>query len=304
MPYLLLLTLFLTFSCEDQNTFREDVVMAGNLYVKKEHLNLGKRIYTEYCMACHGQDGKGAGPAAKGLYPPPRNFTLGIMKFGNTLSGELSHDDILKLHLTRGLPGTAMLPWDLSEGQADAVVQYIKTFAPDTWIGKDKEIGQKVTVAKDPFGPARKTSAIEMGKALYHTTASCQTCHQAYVSKEELAQLSNKMEETDEYTAKDFGDDIYLIKPQESEHGYKTIPPDFTWHEMRSIHTFEDLYLRIAVGIGGTTMPAWKETLSDEEIWALSYYIRYLTDLKTRPQARREFITTLNNAKEAASTNE
>ena len=280
-------------SCENQNTFREDVVMAGGLYVKADRLNLGKRIYTEYCMACHGIDGKGDGPAAKGLYPPPRNFTLGIMKFGNVSSGELTDDDILKTHLHRGLKGTAMLPWDLSDEQADAVIQYIKTFAPNVWIGKDKELGERVRIPRDPFGLARKGSAIERGKAVYHVSANCQTCHQAYVTKEELAVLSNRIEETDEYTVADFDDDIYALKPQESDHGYKTIPPDFTWHEMRSIHTFKDLYLRIAVGIGGTTMPAWKDTMSEEDIWALSYYIQSLADLKGDPGERKRLLETL-----------
>ncbi len=275
-------------SCEDQNTFKEDVVFAGNLYVKADHLNLGKKIYTEYCLACHGVDGKGDGPASGGLYPPPRNFTLGIIKFGNVLSGDLTHDDILKIHLQRGLNGTAMLPWDLSETQADAVIQYVKTFAPKVWVGKDKTLGEKVRMTTDSFGLARKGSAVERGKAVYHVNGNCQACHQAYVSKEELARLSNQLEETDEYSPRDFDNDIYALKLQDSDHGYKIIPPDFTWHEMRSVQSVQDIYLRIAAGIGGTTMPPWKDTLSDEDIWAVSYYIQSLADLKNNREDRRK----------------
>ena len=293
MKYLLILLSFAVASCEDQNTFREDVIMAGGLYVTASHLNKGKKIYTEYCMACHGVEGKGDGPAALGLYPPPRNFTLGIMKFGNVLSGELTHDDILKVHLERGLTGTAMLPWDLSEEQADAVIQYVKTFAPDTWMGKDKKLGEKIQVTKDPFGPARKTSAIQRGKGVYHVSANCQACHQAYVPREELAQLFNLIEETDEYSTNDFDRDVYTLKLQESDHGYKIIPPDFTWHEMRSTHNLEDIYLRIAAGIGGTTMPPWKEGLTNEEIWAVSHYVQSLIELKKDRGARRKLMETL-----------
>ena len=292
--FLLSMTLL---SCEGQNTFREDIIFAGNLYVKADHLNLGKRIYTEYCMACHGVEGKGDGPASKGLYPPPRNFTLGIIKFGDTLSGELPHDEILKYHLKQGLNGTAMLPWDLSEHQSDAVIQYIKTFAPEVWIGKDKTLGTKVRPTRDPFGLARKNSAIERGKAVYHVSANCQACHQAYISKEELALLSNRIEETDDYSADDFDNDIYALKLQESEHGHKIIPPDFTWHQMRSIHSMEDLYLRIAAGIGGTTMPPWRDSISDEDIWAVSYYIQSLADLKDQSQKRSELRTMIKREK-------
>jgi len=33
----------------------------------------GKAIYTQRCVLCHGPDGRGDGPGAKGLKPAPRN---------------------------------------------------------------------------------------------------------------------------------------------------------------------------------------------------------------------------------------
>ena len=36
----------------------------------------GKQMYTDYCASCHGQDGKGNGPAAAALKAPPANLTL------------------------------------------------------------------------------------------------------------------------------------------------------------------------------------------------------------------------------------
>ena len=185
-----------------------------------------------------------------------------------------------------------MLPWDLSEDQLDAVVQYIKTFAPDTWIGKDKELGVKIEVTKDPFGLARKSSAIEQGKQVYHITANCQSCHRAYISHEELSALNKKVYGE---ALTEFDPQLYQVKPQETEHGYVNIPPDFTWHEMRSVYTVEDMYLRLAAGVGGTAMPAWKDTLSDQEIWAVSYYVMSLNELKNTP-ARTEL---MNKIKEA-----
>lgn len=35
----------------------------------------GKQIYQEKCVLCHGPEGKGNGPAAAGLNPPPQNHT-------------------------------------------------------------------------------------------------------------------------------------------------------------------------------------------------------------------------------------
>ncbi len=35
----------------------------------------GKEMFTQYCVACHGRDGKGDGPAASALKVPPPDLT-------------------------------------------------------------------------------------------------------------------------------------------------------------------------------------------------------------------------------------
>jgi mono/diheme cytochrome c family protein len=35
----------------------------------------GSQMYAAYCAACHGKDGKGNGPAAASLKPPPSDLT-------------------------------------------------------------------------------------------------------------------------------------------------------------------------------------------------------------------------------------
>jgi mono/diheme cytochrome c family protein len=259
-------------SCSE-NHFREDKVFAGGLYVKKETLNKGKQIYTEYCMACHGVKGDGKGVAAKAMKVPPRDFTKGVFKFGEVIAGELPHDKHFYKLLEKGLHGTAMLPWDLTEGQMFAVVNYIKTFAPQVWEGKDKQLGEQIVITKDPFGAAHKMAAIKMGEKVYHGEASCWSCHRAYLPRPELAKVSGM----------DTGDidaEAYKIKLQETEWGFKNIPPDFTWHTVRSAETVEELYIRLVAGVGGTAMPSWKDTITDEQIWAVAHYVKYLMDLK------------------------
>lgn len=289
-------SMLLITSCEPTE-FREGKVMAGNKYVAAHTLNKGKQIYMEYCMACHGVNGDGKGVASKGLIPPPRNFKLGIIKFGDVVSGDLPHDASIYKALKHGLNGSAMLPWDLKEGQMEAVWQYIKTFAPDAWEGKDKKLGKQVIVGKDPFGLARKAQAIEMGKEVYHFTASCQSCHRGYVSVAEYNQLGKKVEGSDFEAIDSHEDDYFQLKLQESEHGYQAIPPDFTWHQLRSIrkgHEVKDLYLRLVVGVGGTSMPAWQDTLEDQQIWALAYYIQSLTKYRNSPK-RSSFMSGVRN---------
>ncbi|MDH5581090.1 MAG: cytochrome c, partial [Bdellovibrionales bacterium] len=143
--------------------------------------------------------------------------------------------------------------------------------------GKDKKIGVPVTLGKDPFGMAHRSVGVEKGKAIYHIKAACQSCHRGYVNQEELNQLSLSLEGEE---ADEIDDEFYVMKPQDSDHDIQILPPDFTWHKIKSASTVEEIAYRLAAGIGGTTMPAWKETLTDDEIWAVSYYVKSLMNIK------------------------
>ena len=68
---------------------------------------LGKQTYVEYCVACHGADGRGMGPAASALKTPPSDLTTlakthggkfpedyvaGIVRFGKPIQAHGSAD--------------------------------------------------------------------------------------------------------------------------------------------------------------------------------------------------------------------
>jgi mono/diheme cytochrome c family protein len=42
----------------------------------------GKQTYREYCASCHGEDGKGMGPAASALKTPPSDLTILAKRHG------------------------------------------------------------------------------------------------------------------------------------------------------------------------------------------------------------------------------
>jgi mono/diheme cytochrome c family protein len=280
---------FLLVGCNG-NEFKEAKIFAGEKTVSASTLNLGKTTYQEYCIQCHGVEGRGDGPAAKGMYPPPRNLTLGIYKFGNVPSGELLHDEDFYRIIKHGLKGSAMLPWDISDERLDAVVQYIKTFAPETWEGKDKTLGTKIELPADPFGDTYKHQAIEKGRKVYHITAACIQCHRGYESKENMSAYNVEINKV-ALKAEEFAADLYQIKPQDGDYNYKVIPPDFTYHEMRSITDVESIVQRLMYGVNGSGMPGWKDVVTDEELWALAYYVDHLRQIKDNPVAREELLS-------------
>jgi mono/diheme cytochrome c family protein len=264
--------------------FKESKTFAGGKVVTAATLNLGQRTYTEYCVSCHGVKGDGNGISAKGMYPPPRNLTQGIYKFANVVSGELPHDEDFYRIIKHGLKGSAMLPWDITDEKLDAVVQYIKTFAPETWEGGDKTLGTKYDLPADPFGDVYRHQAIEKGKKVYHITAACTQCHRGYETKENISKFNqeiNKAPLKDE----EFAADLYALKPQDGEYNYKVVPPDFTHHDLRSITDVPSIVQRLMYGVNGSGMPGWKDVVTDEELWALAYYVQHLREMKDKPEA-------------------
>lgn len=291
----ILATLLLVSCVAERSPFKEGKILAGQK-VSADKLNLGYTTYMEYCVQCHGADGKGNGPASKGLLPPPRDFSQGLYKFPWTQYGELPHDEDLARIIRHGLKGTAMLPWDISDERLDAVIQYIKTFAPAQWEGQDKVIGTKFELPVDPFGDARKAEAIARGKKVYHVTAACTQCHRGYETKADIVTASKELEspiKLDELPA-----DLYQLKPQDSEYNYKALPPDFTYHSLRTITDMDTIVQRLMYGVTGSGMPGFKDVVSDEDLWALAYFVQDLREIGLDKARRQELMKKIDEQKE------
>ncbi|HYT82601.1 MAG TPA: c-type cytochrome [Actinomycetota bacterium] len=256
----------------------------GGQVVPAGVLTSGARAYALYCRSCHGDKGDGKGTAARGLRPPPRDFTLGMFKFGAVPAGSLPHDEDLERIVRTGLHGTAMLAWDgIPQPTVREIIQYVKTFSP-RW--KDEEPGEAITPTDDPWKD-RAAEGVARGRKVYHGLARCQGCHPAFASKPFIYAATKELSGSG---SADFRDDMYGSEVKESEFGVKLLPPDFTRSELRSIredHRIEDLYRVIASGVGGTAMPTWHGSLPEEEIWALVHYVDSLVALKGTNAARR-----------------
>ena len=84
-------------------------------------VRVGEQIYRQYCAACHGAQGDGQTPLGQQLSPRPRDFT-------STSAMADVDDKRLAQSITRGIPGTAMAPWDgvLNKEDVRRVIAFIR----------------------------------------------------------------------------------------------------------------------------------------------------------------------------------
>lgn len=261
------------------DAFTEPLVLGG-VEVDAATLNEGRDVYVRTCAACHGDDGDGRGPAAPSLGVPPRDFTKALFKYAGVPAGELPNDADLVRTLHRGLPGTPMLAWDLTDRERRAVVQYLKTFSPK-W--RRRTPPPPIRPTPDPW-QGRSAEAIERGAAIYHVRAQCAGCHGAYVTREELQAMSRALtgHELDPVPA-----DLWERRARESEffagtEPVRIVPTDFIEDQLKNGTTLAELYRTIAAGVGGTAMPRWQGALSEEDLWALVHYTKSLVDRRGR----------------------
>ncbi len=86
-----------------------------------ELLARGQKLFAETCATCHGTEGKGDGPGAKGLTPVPRNFTVGGWKNGSRI------EDIYRT-LEEGVKGSSMVSYSyLSKKDRMALVHVVQS---------------------------------------------------------------------------------------------------------------------------------------------------------------------------------
>ncbi|MFQ5961194.1 MAG: c-type cytochrome [Candidatus Methylomirabilales bacterium] len=221
-------------------------------------LEVGRVVFEQNCAICHGPLGNGRGMAGMMVRTKPRDFRPGIFKFRSTPTGSLPTDEDLFQTISQGLRGTGMIAQDdLPESKRWAVVEYLKTFSECFQQEKPQ------TPIPIPKPPPRTPELIGKGREVYHK-AECFKCH-------------GTKGRGDGPSATDLRDDW----------GYPIQAADLTRPSKRG-STPETIYRTILTGLDGTPMPSYEGALSDEEFWALSFYVASLNTGVLSTQQRRE----------------
>jgi DMSO reductase family type II enzyme heme b subunit len=207
----------------------------------------GQAMYELKCASCHGVKGDGKGPGAELLDPRPRDFTSGIYKVRSTSNKPPTDQDIFRV-ITDGMPGTSMPPWNvLPERDRWNLVAYVKSFAPDQF----KDAPKKVELPKEV---ATSSESIKRGKEMFEAI-ECNKCH----GTQGRADGPSRSELKDEWGQP--------IKPANLAK---------TW-TFRGGAARTEIATRLAVGVLGTPMPAFLDSVEKpEDIWHLTNYIQSL----------------------------
>ena len=229
----------------------------------EKYVEEGAKIYFQNCFFCHGDNLDGKGHFAHALNPVPANFV------DKGTIAQLQESYVF-WRISKGGPGlpnegtpwnSAMPIWEniLTENEIWKVIIFIyeaSGVGPRTWEENPIDMKHQTTIDNskhnDEINKKEDLQKAGIGKLLY--LRKCQYCHGI--------------------TGKGDGPAAKFLSP---------IPRDLTKarYKLKStiggeLPTDNDIFNIISNGIRGTSMPAWRQTLSDEERWQLVKYIKTL----------------------------
>jgi len=235
----------------------------------------GPALYAQHCAACHGDKGDGQGPAARFLYPKPRDFRAGRFRLVSTTNGVPTADDVMAV-LERGMPGSAMIPWaHLDKTDRDLLVQEVLRLrrsgarAVEVALAAEAEeerteaefdeAAALATVAGEVFAVPRLSAmtseGIARGRELY-VAKGCAACHGAQGK----------------------GDGQQSMVDAE---GRATRPRDLTLGIFKGNSDPQSIYRRLWLGMPGSPMPA-SQSLTPEQVDDMVHFVLSLSDETAR----------------------
>jgi mono/diheme cytochrome c family protein len=226
----------------------------------------GHRLYQAHCAACHGRDGRGDGIARTFIGVTPRDFWHEPFRYVSTLDGTATEQDLVQtIRLGRLAGQMPAAPW-LSDEEVTALSAYVRELNRLGWVDRltlefaDEGMSRAEIeeIATERVTPAEVISVpmlqpgfrpdLEVGRNVY--MEGCASCHGP--------------------AGRGDGLDMPL-----DELGRPIKVRDLTRAPIQGGSDPFELFKRIRCGVPGTPMPA-QEALTDEQVWQLVFYTRFL----------------------------
>jgi cytochrome c oxidase cbb3-type subunit 2 len=205
---------------------------------------LGAEVYRLRCVPCHGVNGNGRGIHASRLGVPARDFTTGVYELRSTPSGSLPTDEDLFRTVSRGVHGSAMIPWGwLPEAERWAVVAHVKSFSP-----RFAEEGPGDPVVLPP--PPPEDAALVARGAEAWARNGCAKCHGE--------------------TGEGDGPSVPTLR---RDGGQPIRPLPFSAGRFLRGGSLAELRLTLETGLDGTPMPSYA-AIPGDDLWALAAWVR------------------------------
>lgn len=237
----------------------------------------GAELFGKYCVICHGEKGDGGGKFAYLMNPRPRNFRAENFKLATTENQIPSDQDLVRT-IGRGMPGSAMPPWDhLPLADLQALAAHVRQFQIEgtrerlqAWVDDGSLSPDKVPAALAdrtepgfqlvvPPEPAFDEIRWFRGRRLY--LENCASCH-----------------------GKD-GEPVADAVKFDAE-GYPVPPRSFVSGIFKGGSEGHQLYARLWKGMKGTPMPASEGVYTGEEAWDVIHYVQSLARAGAQERAQ------------------
>jgi mono/diheme cytochrome c family protein len=263
--------------------------------VAGSELEAAARLYRGQCMHCHGVEGGGDGRSAYFLTPPPTDFRPGTFKWTALERSHPPRLEDIEQALRRGVPFTSMPSFSrLGDRQLTGLAQVVRWLAVrgqvERWLvaewvqGDGSELSQSevesavvavaegwnesdqhlVLPAQEPSPGEMGPERIARGRSLYFgDLARCSACHGQDLEGDGPAVFQTITD----------SDGVSSEERVPDEWGFPSRPRDLRQAGFRGGSSPLDLYRRIRVGISGSIMPGASESLDDDAVWDLVYFV-------------------------------
>ena len=268
----------------DQDAAEAMSTMQAEIAAERKTMK-GKELYQFRCSSCHGDDGMGDGPAARFLYPAPRDYSIGLFKYKTSpQKQQRPTDEDLFRTIKKGLNGTAMPAWGvlLTDNQIRSLIPVVKGFdtigtwapedAPDEEFDEnDHYTGRPLSFPKKfPIENQVPFSRESVAAGARHFKKNCTPCH----GDEGRGSPSPEKKLKDDWDKRIWPRD--LTKP-------------WTWRVTNvpgdANATIRNIFTRLSLGIPGTPMPAHTKGVSEQNRWHIANFIFTLRDTSVPPSA-------------------